>query len=641
MTLLLAVACGFVVLGFSPGLMEQFETPKAAAVRLLGAAALGMVAGRGLRRRPARLDVAILIAFAVAGICTLTSTAPLLSLFGDPRQREGLLTAVGLLGLYFGARAFPVATRRGLDVFLIASALACTYALLQAARFDVLRWERTSGYGPGLVRPFGTLGNPNLLGVVSAATFALALARSWTQPARRWLYAPAVALFGATTVVTLSRGAWLAAFAGAGVLLVGGLASGARLVVRGRRAWIVTGAGVAVVVVALLAASGWRTLLLARGGELLSPTSGSAASRLEIWKSAASAWRARPWVGHGPDTFALVFPWYQTPDYWRLEWGGLANHAHSVVLQTLATQGLLGMIALAAGLAAFVVTARRAGSQSPSAALEVTAAAAAVLVAGLFGAFGIAGWTLLAVCAARVATLAEAALPAPAPKSRAAPIVGVLAGAAMLACTANELLASRAAAYTKRALTPAPEYAVAAATAAVRHAPWDDEMHRLLAEALLEQSSRGRAREQLLERAAASGRNAVLLSPRRVQAWQRLGTIEMARAAAGDSSARARAESAYARSLALSPQNTLALLELARGQLQLRRFDAAREAAQRAADRLPNDALAVATLGHIARASGDVAAARTAYTHAIRLDWHGREAERTTAQSALASLGEP
>jgi predicted negative regulator of RcsB-dependent stress response len=115
----------------------------------------------------------------------------------------------------------------------------------------------------------------------------------------------------------------------------------------------------------------------------------------------------------------------------------------------------------------------------------------------------------------------------------------------------------------------------------------------------------------------------------------------MARAAAGDSSARVRGESAYARSLALSPQNTLALLELARAQLQLRRFDAARDAAQQAADRLPGDALAVATLGHIALVRGDVAAARAAYTRALGLDWHGHEEERATAQAALATLHAP
>src|SRR5262249_57084838 len=106
---------------------------------------------------------------------TACSVSPRVSLLGDVEQHEGLLTSLGLAGLYLGLRVrqpAPAPVARTLAWWLAAVTLASLYALLQAAHVDAFAWSRTSGYGTGLTRPFGTLGHPNMLGAISAAAGA-------------------------------------------------------------------------------------------------------------------------------------------------------------------------------------------------------------------------------------------------------------------------------------------------------------------------------------------------------------------------------------------------------------------------------------------------------------------------------------
>src|SRR5262245_38066799 len=101
------VALAGSVLWFVPGLLEQFETPKIEWVRAcgLGALAWSLIAGRA--GRPARwgwLDRAAVAWLAVEILTTVLSVAPRVSLVGETRQREGLLTSLSLFGLYVAAR---------------------------------------------------------------------------------------------------------------------------------------------------------------------------------------------------------------------------------------------------------------------------------------------------------------------------------------------------------------------------------------------------------------------------------------------------------------------------------------------------------------------------------------------------------
>src|SRR5262245_61712046 len=118
----IVVALAGSVLLFMPGLLEQFETPKIELVRLCGLAApsAGLIAGRA--GRPGRwswLDRAAVLWLLVEILATAGSMSPRVSVVGETRQREGLITSLALFGLYFAARdafARPGGIRAALDL---------------------------------------------------------------------------------------------------------------------------------------------------------------------------------------------------------------------------------------------------------------------------------------------------------------------------------------------------------------------------------------------------------------------------------------------------------------------------------------------------------------------------------------------
>src|SRR5262245_37008426 len=209
---------------FMPGLLEQFETPKIEIVRTCGLAALtsGLIAGRaGRPRRWSMLDRAVVAWLAVEVLATILALSPRVSLVGETRQREGLLTSLALAGLYFAARdAFARAPRMRvlLDLALGAGSIVGLYALVQVLGADPIAWRREATFAGSYVRPFATLGHPNLLGLVCAALAALALAPAFAgRGAARVLRALAAVLLATVTALTLSRAAWLGLVAGVAI----------------------------------------------------------------------------------------------------------------------------------------------------------------------------------------------------------------------------------------------------------------------------------------------------------------------------------------------------------------------------------------------------------------------------------------
>ena len=74
--------------------------------------------------------------------------------------------------------------------------------------------------------------------------------------------------------------------------------------------------------------------------------------RVQIWHLAFEAWRASPWVGHGPETFSRLGA--EQVCVWRTTRGegcvreryAPANHPHSLYFAALAERGVLGAAAL-------------------------------------------------------------------------------------------------------------------------------------------------------------------------------------------------------------------------------------------------------------------------------------------------------
>ncbi|HKQ58637.1 MAG TPA: hypothetical protein VJY35_12280, partial [Candidatus Eisenbacteria bacterium] len=180
-------ALALAILTFVPGLRECFEPPKAAVIRACGVALLVAVLGTlGSRRRQpgTLLDLAVLAWLAVEILATVFSIAPRVSVLGEPLQREGLLTSVGLAGLYFGTRATsgpdqPAALETTLRWTIVAAVIAGLFAIALVEGLGPLVELRRalSGFGgpggdPGTPGPFGPFGSPHLFGVVAASAGA-------------------------------------------------------------------------------------------------------------------------------------------------------------------------------------------------------------------------------------------------------------------------------------------------------------------------------------------------------------------------------------------------------------------------------------------------------------------------------------
>jgi len=319
-----------------PGLASPYALPKLA-VLAFAAAAASFCAARPAAEKPssgAKPDIlrplaALLGAAALA--CVFSYDRPE-SLLGEYSMRShGLLTfvlcaAVAALAQSSGPAfpAFALAAGAG------AGAALSAYGLVQLAGFDpVLNAIGTLAYG----RVGSLAGSPVALGGILATLLPLQLrlALDGEGPRRRGAGWACLALTAAVLVLTWSRGAWLAAAAGAVCyLLWTGRAPrpGARLKLAA--ALVLAGAALA----------------FAMGR--VRPTAGSDRGRVAVWSSAWRMFAAHPLTGVGPDAFDLMLGRHKTEAYVRAYGGsGGQAHAHNDFLQALATTGLLGFAAYA------------------------------------------------------------------------------------------------------------------------------------------------------------------------------------------------------------------------------------------------------------------------------------------------------
>ena len=647
-----------VVLGFWPGLLEPFRPWKAALLRATGLGLLAWVTAEFAFRRPSRLVLpnaltgAALAWGAVFTLSTFAGVAPRVSWLGEPLQREGLLSALALVGLHLGAARThrePATARMTLYVIMASALAAAAYAQLQLAGLDPVAWSGLSLYhtsGGSALRPAGPLGSPILLGAVLAAALPLVLARLAerdTDPAR---YVPAAALITASLLMTLSRGAWLAAAVGCIAALL--LASMAGAPVK-RLGWTGLASLAPAFVFGLWRAGAPLTARMAEGLE-----SGSVVARTELARAAVTLWGEYPWLGIGPDAFALAFTRVQQPAFWRAEWSGLPTHAHSVPLQLLATVGVLGAVAGLAWLVATASDLMRAWSRAPEERAWLAGVAAAILalaVAGLTNTVGFAGAAFFAVLSA---------LPGAAePDLRARPLEPshrpslIAAGVALVVAlsSAGELHALSLARpmrddRPRTSYTPSEWQAVTLARAArLQQAtaawPHDDLFWRLssIASLAAADASPDSIADGLEESAVLAAREAVRLAPGRASCQSALADALGARAlhtgssAYGDSARRA-----FARAEALAPNDGWLLVSHTRFELADRDGKLALEVAQRITGRYPEAAVGHVLSGTALLLLNRVTEARAAFERSLTLRWEeDAGAQRAAVEQLLAS----
>lgn len=219
----------------------------------------------------------------------------------------------------------------------------------------------------GLFSHYQTFAGVLLLGVLALAA-RLAVGGGWRQPLT-WL---ALALTVWTLLLTLTRGAWVAALV---IVVVVGL-------VIARWRVVVAVFGALVIFFAFLAPDSWTERLTS----IQDLRDVSNYDRLCMTEAAGYMISERPLFGIGPEVVKERYPIYRHPTAPRVT----VPHLHSTFLQRAAEQGLVGLAAyLWIMLAAFVLAFRgfrREGRSGPRADLYLTVILVIVgfNVAGLF-----------------------------------------------------------------------------------------------------------------------------------------------------------------------------------------------------------------------------------------------------------------
>jgi O-antigen ligase len=290
-----------------------------------------------------------------------------------------------------------------------------------------MEWWRGTGTIPPLDLPLQP--GPYRHYHIAAMLLALLLPAELQLRRRRRVWPVAiVAAIAALAVVLMSgsRTAWLA-------LLVVGVAA-ALLKLRPRPAVVV---GTGALAIGLLAALAFTGALASISSRLLNTY--TLAIRAETWSSGLATWLDRPLLGWGPGSFAAVFRFQEDVPFFP-DPGG---HAHNLVVQVLLEAGLIGLAALAVGVAGLAIGIWHNQRRS----------AYAIAGLALFGLMSLVDLPsnfvmVLAIgisWAALAAPRSEAARSEAAPRRRAWPVaVSGAIGAAIVVAVASTLLAMAA-----------------------------------------------------------------------------------------------------------------------------------------------------------------------------------------------------
>lgn len=329
---------GLLLVVVSPQSYATHWAPKAAlALVLVGPGMVALVGGATARDRA---SIAAIVFLAIAALAAIISPAPLMSLVGLYNHGTGLVFVSAVVGMWALGRRLSKTAVAHLEVVLIGA------ATLNA----MMMWIQNSRAFHGAVftlidgRPPGLLGNPVHSAALLLGAFALVL--------ERWRVARRVAS------VTGDRRAWAVGAIGLGALFASALElSGGRL-----------GLGVLVIVaIGGAVRIGWRqaaVLLVAVGlglgvaGLAVDDGTGAAArvatsgdsplaGRIDRWRTAEPAVRARPLLGIGPGLYRRGTSRFATPASARAFGADALNiDAHNVVVEYAVTTGILGVIAL-------------------------------------------------------------------------------------------------------------------------------------------------------------------------------------------------------------------------------------------------------------------------------------------------------
>jgi O-antigen ligase len=329
---LLAVVFGIPVV-FLRLLFDPINVPKLslllAGVSIAAAIRLAEVAQGAPRDGLKRIALPAAAVAAPLVLAWIASPYKAWSLLGDYPRFGGLVPylAAILLGVLI-ADAFPGRVSELAWAFVAAGAVAGLYAVMQFVGLDPFEWSIKGGPSD---QTSSTLGNPNFTGGFLAIVLPVAAGLFLHDRQRRRLAGAAALLVFAGLVVSASQGAWLAGLAGATVL-AGSLLAASRPLLR--QASFVAAALMAAVVVGTVVV----TVVVDD-----SPAPETANRRGEWWQAAIAMGADSPFVGRGPNSFAVEHARFRTAEDAAEVTSDITDDPHSVPLSFFSGAGLLGL----------------------------------------------------------------------------------------------------------------------------------------------------------------------------------------------------------------------------------------------------------------------------------------------------------
>jgi len=600
---LVCIEIAIFVLVLDPSVRDVFDLPKATFTHALGWVLLGVLIivalVDGVRVPVSPLFLTFYALLATELLTTATATNQYVAVFGEVGRYLGLTTHAVLaliaatiaIGTDYPRRAAWLAW----SVAAVAVA-ASVYAVAQSLGADPIKWVDLDSQA----RPFATLGNPDFYGqFLSVIVVASAAALVFGGPALgrlRWLVAGLGLESAVLMVLVATRGSVIGV--AAGLFVIGALwlrRTGATRRALSRLTLAGGALVLALAVVVFATPLGARLFALADSPEV--------SGRILIYTAAARIFADHPILGAGFENFAVVYPQYEEAE-------GLKNNrtqtsAHSWLFHTAATTGIVGLLTLAALLAAFAVHAwQRARDADATALLVATAATAAYYGSGLVlpGAQSIQWipWACVGVALASELRTARTIGRTPAfrlPGLARLVIVVALAGASFLQLTS--LAANRSAKTAETSLrAETAARAVTAARAATAADPgraiyWND-----LGRALELVDDQAGARSAYLE--------ATARSPYTPAFWWNLGRMHSYFAERGDEASKTAAYETMRRAIAAAPQNPDTFDQFARIQFAQGDLAGALDNEQKAIALYPGEPKYYTVAADAARRQGDV-----------------------------------
>ncbi len=340
---------GLVPLVVLPGAFARFHAGKWLAVLVLVPLGVALCAATGELRWPHRNW--FIGWLSILALATVLGVAPWMSVAGSPNRNAGLIAAlVGTGAFIIGASVGrnPVAQRLVLRFAFLVGAVVALVGILEFAGVDLL------GFGDlgETSRARSTWGSATFAAahMVIVLPIAVAHIRSRSGVWRNTAMVSTVVI-AAGLLLTGTRGAWLGVAVASIPLSIAWRATGASgqvgveaqapgtetEVKASKRAPlprpVVVGAVVLVVII---------------GGAIAVPALGrsSGVGRLDLWSTAVPVALDRPVLGSGPDTQRVVLPSGIDTEFEAKHGSNeLHDRAHNIVLDTVVTSGLIGLLA--------------------------------------------------------------------------------------------------------------------------------------------------------------------------------------------------------------------------------------------------------------------------------------------------------